>query len=476
MMFDLKKFIPKIKGTPKAKGSLIAAKNETKRTTLHLSSKTKDMLKSIIELPVYEDWLDDDVIEKIERDSTVTAAKGSRKAATLKKEVLITCEDDEVVKTFEDIFNFDTLDAILDIPYQGFGVFELNWFQKDIYGHWFPRLVERNYKNFTLENGELKFSADGMAQSILAIKAIHAVYKAKPHKPYGQPLYCPLFWLIEFKNASLEFWIDLLERFGTPWTIGKTSGDKDDFAEEIYNMLGGDGAVLDEDDELEIKTADKVGNFKEIIEYLDNQIREIILGGNLTGQVQSGSHAAATVHNNIREDLAQADENILNKIIKQTVEYFKKANPSFRLELKAELKDKDDPNKELADRDKVIYDMGYRPKKDYIEKTYNIEVEEVQEPKTQTPLDAKFAFSADKSYQDELHRQTDGIDIITPLTFQKQILEIIEASTSYEDMEEKLAKAYPDLDTKDLEELTYKAFANSAILAHAEVEQENPNG
>ena len=32
--------------------------------------------------------------------------------------------------------------------------------------------------------------------------------------------------------------MELLERFGTPWVIGKTEGDKNALADEIYNMLG----------------------------------------------------------------------------------------------------------------------------------------------------------------------------------------------------------------------------------------------
>ncbi len=73
----------------------------------------------------------------------------------------------------------------------------------------------------------------GFAEDIPFDKAIAATYKAKPNKPYGQPLIQTLFWLVEFKNATLQFWVELLERFGTPWVIGKTEGDKNALAEEI---------------------------------------------------------------------------------------------------------------------------------------------------------------------------------------------------------------------------------------------------
>lgn len=339
---------------------------------------------------------------------------------------------------------------------------------------WFPDIVERPYQDFSLVNKELMYSGNGIPQSIPAYKALYSTYKAKPNKPYGKPIYNTLFWLIEFKNASLEFWMDLLERFGTPWVIAKTDEKKDDLAEEIYNMLGGDGAVLNLDDELDIKTADKSGNFKEIIEYLDDQIREVVTGGNLTGQVKGGSQAAATVHNDIREDLARADENIMRKIIKTVVQYFKEVN-NYTGELTVELSDKEDPNKEWADRDKVIFDMGYQPTKEYIEKRYNIQVKEITQGQTSPIPNKLMSFSA-AIPQDQLELETNKIDTTNPLTFQEQILQTIVASSSYQEAHEKLLDLYPNIDVSELEKLLFHNVANASILGRAEIEDENKDG
>ncbi|NOQ31506.1 MAG: DUF935 family protein [Helicobacteraceae bacterium] len=449
-------------------------KKESKaRTTLHVNSRAKDTLKALFELPIQEEWLDSETIDKINRDSTVSAAIGSRKAATLKKEIVVTCKDEKIKSSIENIFNYELVDSILDTPYQGFSVFEINWSEREYI--WYPKLVERDYKEFVLDSGELKFNATGVNESIPPYKAVHATYKAKPNKTYGQPIYNPLFWLIEFKNGSMEFWIDLLERFGTPWVIAKTDDNKNELADEIYNMLGGDGAVLGIDDSLEIKTADKSGDFKGIIEYLDNQIREVILGGNLTAQVKGGSQAAATVHNEIRIDLARADENILNNFLKTTLQYFKEVN-HYEHELLIELKDKEDPNIELSTRDKTIFEMGYKPTKEYIQKTYNIDVEDVEVEKNATAYANKLYSFSSKLPQDELEAQTSNIDTTTPLAFQIQMLKVVEESSSYKELQEKLLELYPNTNTSDLEQMIYKYVASSHILAHAEVEEENPNG
>jgi len=454
---------------------LFKKKEKTQRQTLRIKSAQKDILKSLFSLPVHSSWLSNEEIDKIERDSTVTAAKGSRKAHILKKEISIVAKDETIKNILEEAFDYDTLDAILDIPYQGMGVFEINWHEDGLY--FYPKLIERSYKEFTLEHGVLKYSAFGMPEDIPQHKAIYGVYKAKPLKPYGQPLYNPLFWLVEFKNASLEFWIDLLERFGTPWIIAKTEGEKDALADEIYNMLGGDGAVLDTEDSLDIVTIKDNANFKDIVEYLDNQIREIILGGNLTSQVTGGSHAAAIVHNDIRMDLAGADANILNKILKSVVRSFKELN-SIDDDIQAILKDKDEINKELASRDKIISEMGYTPKKEYIEKTYNIQVDDKQDPSVFA--NSKFHLSSHplkkELHEDELDYQSSQIDTTKEPTFQEQIVKIIQNSNSFKEAREKLLERFPDLDTSDVEDTLFKNIANASILGSCEIEEENPNG
>ena len=456
------------------KGEVIVAnKSPIKRDSFRISTQQKDILKSLFTLPVQSSWLSDDEIEKILRDSTVTAAIGSRKAATLKKEILITCENKEIKDELEKSFSFDILESMLDIPYQGFGVFELNWEKKNSF--WVPKIEERFYKDFTLDNRVLKFNSVGVSEDIPPYKAVYATYKSKPNKPYGQPVFQTLFWLIEFKNASLQFWVELLERFGTPWVIAKTQGDNNALADEIYNMLGGDGAVLDSEDELKIEVAQNKGDFKEIISYIDDQIREVILGGNLTGNVKGGSQAAATVHNDIREDLAQADENIVNKLIKDVIVAFKELN-IIDIEIVGKLKDKDEPNNELATRDKLIFDMGYKPTKEYIQDTYNIKVEEVIPQKQNNPLaNHKMSFSKTLA-EDELDYQIQNIDTSNPLTFQKQIIEIIESSKSFEEVQDKLVSLLKNIDTNDLYEHLIKYMTNSHILAVAQIEEENPNG
>nr|WP_300795619.1 DUF935 family protein [Helicobacter sp. UBA3407] len=105
--------------------------------------------------------------------------------------------------------------------------------------------------------------------------------------------------------------------------------------------------------------------------YCDSQINRFILGGNLTGEVTGGSLAAAQAHNTIRSEIALSDERILCYVCNRAISYFKALN-GISEEITFSLFNEDEPKTELASRDKIIYEMGYQPTQEYIEKTYNL--------------------------------------------------------------------------------------------------------
>ena len=439
------------------------------------AAPSSNLLTSMMnDLPVRQEWLDQDEIDRIRRDAIVISSVGSRKAATLKKELFIDCKDEALKAAIIATFGQKTLRKILDAPMQGCAVFELNWKEDDATSLWRPVLVERDYRGFDVVGGELKFFRYGMPEDVPPYKAAWTTYEDKFHRPMGTPLAEALFWPVKFKNASLEFWVKFLEKYGVPWAVGKTEGDKDEMADELYAMLSGDSAVIDTEDEIEIHMAQRVGDFDKITEYCDNQIRQIILGGNLTGEVKGGSYAAANVHNEIREDIAMADENLTLEIVHEVAAMIRELN-RIGSEITISLKDKDDPNTQLAERDERIANMGYRPKKSYLERTYNIELEEYEAPGqiANAPKPQRvFAFSAEKP-ADALEGMVDALSLKKiELSFQNQIVKILEESQSFEEAIDALQEAYPKTELSDLQELMATAMANAEILARAEVEEE----
>lgn len=445
------------------------ANKRDKRTTA--AAPASDLLTSMMnDLPVSQDWLDTQEMQRIKRDGTVIASVGSRKAATLKKELIIDCKDEKLKLALEKSFGYKTLRKILDAPMQGCSVFEVNWTED---GLWRPSLVERDYREFTMTKGVLEFYKNGVPEAIPPYKVLYSTYEEKFDRPMGTPIAEALFWPVKFKNASLGFWVKFLEKYGSPWAIGKTEGNKDDMADELYAMLGGDSAVIDVDDSVEVIQIQRSGDFDKITEYCDNQIRSILLGGNLTSEVKGGSFAAASVHNDIREDIAMADENLTLDLIKEAALMIKEIN-HISADVTIILKDKDDPNIALAERDKNISEMGFRPTKEYIEKTYNIQVDALQQKEPIANTQQKvFAFSSQRP-SDAIETATAEIDM-TPiaLTFQTQVQNILDRAESFDEMVEMLHESYPTMEIDELQEMMEDAMANADILGQAEVEYEN---
>jgi len=432
-----------------------------------------NMLTSLMnDLPVEREWLDYHEMSRIIRDATVISAYGSRKAATLKKELLIESKNEALKSAIAATFDYKTLRKILDAPMQGISVFELNWIEDANILR--PKLVERDYRNFTIHNDSLMFTPYGILQEIPEHKVIYSTYEEKYNRPMGTPLAEALFWPVKFKNASLEFWIKFLEKYGSPWAIGKTEGDKDVMADELYAMLGGDSAVIDMEDDVELHQVDNNGDFDKISEYCDNQIRQVILGGNLTSEVKGGSYAATSVHNDIREDIAMSDENLTLDLIMQVTTYIKEIN-HISDEVSIILKDKDDPNIALSERDKRISEMGYRPTKEYIEQTYNITVEEPTQTQATSMANKTLPFALSTSKPiDTVDKAYDDLNLNSlALSLSKQVIDIVDSASSFEEAMDLLSDAYPKMNMDELQEFMEQSLANAEILGSAEVEYED---
>jgi len=433
----------------------------------------KNIIAMATSLQVMDEWLDFEEIELIDNDAAVIAGTSLRKSATLKKELLITCENTQIAEELQRRMGFVFRQQALDTPLQGFSTFELMWEEVD--GLYYPTPIERNYQDFTLKGDTLWYRPDDI--KVPPFKAVHAVYAPKFNKPMGRPLYKTLFWLVKFKNASLEFWLEYMERFSSPWIVGSTEGDKNEMAENLYAMLAGDVAVIEEDDKVQLITPDQKGNFQELSKYADDQIRETLVGSILMGSTSGGSFAAAKEQNKVREDIAMTDEHILKSLIDQIILAFKQAN-YYAKDITAVLKDADNDNTQLSERDLRIHQMSgtrMRPTKKYLEETYKIELEEVPQGSV-IPNSVVIA------------NKDNGLDHITtqlPLGAQTQDLELklvqqIDAifanAESYEEAFDALAAQYIDFDTTQVEETLSTYIANAHLYGLAEVEDENPKG
>ena len=255
----------------------------------------------------------------------------------------------------------------------------------------------------------------------------------------------------------MEFWAEFLEKFGSPWVIGKTNGDKNAMAEELYSMLSGDVAVIEDEDNIELITPTDKGAFKEILTYIDNQIRQAIIGTNLTSNVEGGSYAATKAHTETSNDIALGDSILVKSAIKSLITLFKELN-QIDTQIEFKLKDQDDPNIDIASRDVNIKNLlgdKYTFTKDYLVKTYGIEIEEQKNP---TTLQNKATFI--NSAKPLSYQEAQPLDTTSLTKEQEELFKILQNSSSYEEALSKIEK----FNNPKLEEaLEAHIFANGIL-------------
>ncbi|MGJ0157526.1 phage portal protein family protein [Campylobacter coli] len=397
------------------------------------------------------------------KDLSFTQAMQSRKGVILAKELQIICENEKIKENFEHLFHPDLIGQILETYLYGLNVFEVNYKLKD--GFYYPILKQRDFRNFGFnEEDELIYNGNGCEEIVEDKKAIYGLFGSNFLFKNGDALLAKLYFPVKLKNASLKFWIEFLERFGSPWAVAKTDSDPDALASEIHQMLNGDSAVIDKEEELDLIQPKTKANYNEIIDYLDNQIRSVVLGANLSSQVSSGSLAAAQSHNDIRKDLAAQDGQIVLFILNRALKFFKEIN-NFKDELYVQFFNESDPKSELCERDLKLFNMGFIFDEEYIKSTYNVEgklIGEILEKK-----DFKDLENEKKVFENKVKLENFEEDFIDKGLKQKEYLKVDEnMSKFFKEQFESIVK-----DCKDFDEALNKLKENFSSLKQSEFEK-----
>ena len=130
--------------------------------------------------------------------------------------------------------------------------------------------------------------------------------------------------------------------------------------------------------------------------------------------------------------------------------------------------------KALAERDKLIVDMGHRLSADYIEETYGVTVDRTAPPPAPAP-GPEFAEGdedgpgvlADRLAEDA-NPLMDGL--IEP------IRQIVEEASSLEEVRDRLLDAYPDMDVSGFAALMQRALAAAELAGDYDASEKTEEG
>lgn len=430
---------------------------------------------TLINMLINSNFLNIDMINEKEqkiifKDLSFSQAHRSRNSNILSKQLQVVCANEIIKENFEELFNIDLIAQILETYLYGFNVFEVNYKLK--HGFYFPILKQRDFRNFGFnEENELIYNGNGLNEKVQDLKAIYALFGSNFLFLNGDALINKLYFPIKLKNASLKFWMEFLEKFGSPWAVAKTDADPDDLANEVYQMLNGDSAVIDKEEELELIQPNNNANYQELINYLDNQIRSVILGGNLSSQVNQGSKAAAQIHNDIRKDFSTSDANIVLYVLNRAIKFFKKIN-NFNEELYVQFFNEFDPKEALCKRDKMLFDMGFVFDEQYLKNTYNIQGHLKKQENIKEIFENKVSLKEDfeEDFIDKALKQKEYLKLDEDMAnlFKEKFEKIISECKDYDEVLKILQKDFSALKQTDFEKYLYMALVNSNILGYLE--------
>jgi phage gp29-like protein len=379
---------------------------------------------------------------------------------------------------------------ILNAPYYGFQVSEIIW-AKQKNGIIPADIKGRPNDNFLFDaNNQLRFrSKNNMweGELIPEKKVILVQHNALNDNPYGERILSKCFWPVFFKKTGARFWAVFLEKFATPWVFGKTPKTTDDAETQLLlqalETLVQDGiAVIPDDASVEImEAAGKTASadiFEKFVTHGENDCSKAILGQTLTTQIgDKGSYAAANIHNEVKQDIIDADkemtENAINLIIRWCHQFnFNDHNiPTFYLYKEEEVK------KEQAEKDQILNNMGVSFNKLYFQRNYNLKEDEFEvkdeskknqtnpsftAPQNQTnpQFSQKLAESDPQNQLDDLIASFSAEDLINQtIPMLAPVIQLIKENAADEnELLETLADIYPYMDDSELIEKLTRAY------------------
>lgn len=208
---------------------------------------------------------------------------------------------------------------------------------------------------------------------------IHRYYTVPVDSPYGLGVGQQLYWLVEFKKAALQLWNQISDRHSMPMVVGKvpdnTDGELvDKFFESLEEMAANGTFVIPDDFQIDLTNADTNNAdvlIKDLIDYCDGKIREIILGESTSSNnIKPGLAGAARDARAITVQKAKRLTDEINHTLNRTLikwlsnQNFPGATPPY---LVTDTKD-DEQLSGLLTNLKILSDLGYQVDPAWIEK------------------------------------------------------------------------------------------------------------
>lgn len=401
---------------------------------------------------------------------TIDGSKGDQKKAKFVEEYLWNIDLRNVISQMLEAIGF------------GYAVHEIVWntVQTDLGTLILPTAIKdrkQEWFKFDSDSKLLLQTNDGSRREMPERKFLVTRNRPTTANPYGNAVYSRCFWPLAFKKGGLKFWMLFVEKYGMPKAIGKvpptaTEKEQQDFLKMLVGLVRDAVAVIPQTGSVELLEAGaaNANPHKAIVDWADQAMSKAWLGETLTTEQTSsgGTQAMATVHNDVRADLALDDAAMIESSINQLIRWIYEINwpnekeiPWMNIILPEDLQEA------RLNRDIKLTQLGVKFNAQYITDIYGIDEKYFEMTEVQ-PQGGMFAEGPEKkgkvrntshelrkqvnAFTEHLEDECEKVDILAP------IRELVENAHSLEEVRDKLIGCYAEMPMEKIADEMEQAF------------------
>lgn len=461
---------------------------------LHYLSPSDKVLNQAGGLEAYEELLKDD---------QVSATFAQRRNAVLARPWIVQPggtkrQDKQAAQLIEETLNalpWDTItDQMLYARLYGYAVAEVMWAiensQVKISG---IRVRDRRRFVFAPDNSLKMLTYRNPNGEVLPDRKfwVSSVGASHNDEPYGLGLGHALYWPVFFKRNGAKFWARFMEKFASPTAMGIFPNGASDA--ERLKLLGAvqavamdSGIIIPEGTQIELLEASRGGNasYEQWMHYWDSAIAKVVLGQTMTTE-DGSSYSQATVHYDVRQDLVKADADLVSQTanvswVRWLVDY--NFSGAAYPTIWRDLEDAEDM-KTRSERDKALFDMGFKLTPEAVTRIYGDEYEAIQLQSTPNlPTEQNSDQTALAEGEEEIlpiEPLTQTLEKETAPTWRKildHIQHLVDTAPDLPSLRDALLNAYAELPGEELGEVMALAMLTAELAGRYDVEQESANG
>ncbi|MBS3796706.1 DUF935 family protein [Pseudoalteromonas sp. BDTF-M6] len=355
----------------------------------------------------------------------------------------------------------------------GFRVLHLGAYEKSD-GQWLPGSVEAwKSTQFVFNQAhelKVKTAESPMGEPTDPRRWVCVRHMPEADNPYGVALLSSCFWPWTFKHGGFKFFVQLCERFGIPFPVGKYPMGADD--KEIGNLLDGLAKLVEDGiaaipDDTSVEILERKGGGEPLPERLINlcnaEISKALTSQTLaTEQKGGGARAASETHAKRAGENQRADRALVADARNQIIEQLHQVNFDGGELPKFIYKDKRDVNVETVNRVKesaklVPVSVAWAYKELGIPQPKKGEtlLDVPEDGKgIATPAKSEFSFASPPELDIDGQQQ---FDAATDHTL-KRIFEFAKAAENLEQLKTKIKDAFPHMNDSELAKVTASAL------------------